>query len=64
MTITALWLHDGWLLTGDMGSMDGDGVLALRDRPEDVIISGGSSIDHAAIRYETFGVPNANCGQR
>ncbi|NNG03852.1 MAG: long-chain fatty acid--CoA ligase, partial [Inquilinus sp.] len=34
----------GWLWTGDMGSMDGDGFLTLRDRSKDMIISGGSNI--------------------
>jgi len=37
-------LRDGWLFTGDMGSLDASGMLTLRDRSKDVIISGGSNI--------------------
>ncbi|MBW4710173.1 AMP-binding protein [Roseobacter sp. YSTF-M11] len=41
---TAKTLVNGWLMTGDMGFMDADGYVTLRDRSRDMIITGGSNV--------------------
>ena len=41
---TAAAIKDGWLWTGDIGTMDAKGYLTLRDRSKDMIIRGGSNI--------------------
>ncbi|NQV22665.1 MAG: AMP-binding protein [Rhodospirillales bacterium] len=71
---TARALRDGWLWTGDMGAMDPDGFLGLKDRSKDMIISGGSNIypreieevllrHPAVLEASVVGAPHAEWGE-
>lgn len=41
---TAATVVDGWLHTGDVGLLDGDGYLQLVDRIKDMVIRGGENL--------------------
>jgi acyl-CoA synthetase (AMP-forming)/AMP-acid ligase II len=46
---TAQALREGWLHTGDIGTMDEEGFVTIRDRMKDMLISGGENVYPAEI---------------
>jgi acyl-CoA synthetase (AMP-forming)/AMP-acid ligase II len=41
---TAETIKDGWVHSGDLGSMDEEGYITLVDRKKDMIITGGENV--------------------
>jgi fatty-acyl-CoA synthase len=50
--------HDGWLRTGDVGTLDASGFLRLTDRAKDVIKSGGEWISSMELENLLMGHPS------
>jgi O-succinylbenzoic acid--CoA ligase len=71
---TARVLRDGWLRTGDLGYLEGDGYLFVADRRDDLVVSGGENVypaevevvlrTHPAVEDAgVFGLPDHEWGQ-
>jgi acyl-CoA synthetase (AMP-forming)/AMP-acid ligase II len=50
--------HDGWLRTGDVGTVDPRGFLQITDRAKDVIKSGGEWISSVELENVLMGHPD------
>lgn len=49
--------HDGWLRTGDVGTLDDKGFMQITDRTKDVIKSGGEWISSVELENEVMAHP-------
>jgi len=72
---TAEAFRGDWFHSGDLGVMQPDGYVQLRDRAKDVVISGGENIStveveqalashHAVLDVAVIGVPDEKWGER
>lgn len=71
---TAQTFRDGWLLTGDLATIDDEGYISLVDRKKDMIITGGMNVycvevenavqAHPAIQdCAVVGIPHPDYGE-
>ena len=54
---TAATIRNGWLHSGDLGSIDEEGLLTFVDRMKDIIISGGLNISAAEVERSVLAFP-------
>jgi long-chain acyl-CoA synthetase len=70
----AVFRHDGWFLTGDIGYMDADGILYITDRKKDMIIMSGwkvypTEVENVIVQHPAvadvavFGIPDERRGE-
>ncbi|KAF5363672.1 hypothetical protein D9756_000643 [Leucocoprinus leucothites] len=66
---------DGWLRSGDLGYLDEEGFLYIRDRIKDIIIRGGENIDSVSVENALYsdshvaevaavGIPHPRLGEQ
>lgn len=67
-------MRDGWYRTGDIGYLDGNGILHLTDRMNDMIVTGGENVystevenalaTHPAVEdVAVIGIPSEKWGE-
>jgi long-chain acyl-CoA synthetase len=54
---TAQTIRNGWLYTGDIGYIDGDGYLYITDRKKDIIIRGGENVSPREVEEVLYQHP-------
>jgi long-chain acyl-CoA synthetase len=70
----AVFLPDGWFLTGDIGYLDSEGVLFITDRKKDMIIMSGwkiypTEVENIIVQHPdvadvaVFGIPDERKGE-
>ncbi len=73
-TATAATMRDGWLMTGDLATIDHEGRVIIIDRKKDMIITGGMNVYSVEVEYAiithpsvmdcaVIGVPHADYGE-
>ncbi|MDQ0189113.1 long-chain fatty acid--CoA ligase [Alicyclobacillus cycloheptanicus] len=71
---TAATMRDGWLMTGDLATVDANGLITMVDRKKDMILTGGMNVysvevENAIITHPAVadcavvGVPHADYGE-
>jgi len=72
--VTERTIVDGWLHTGDVGTLDADGYLRVLDRRSDLIVTGGENVYPAeveaallshpsVVEAAVIGIPDTTWGQ-
>ena len=59
-----LYTADGWMLTGDIVTIDDDGYLTVVGRTSDFIIRGGKNVSAAQVEDEVGEPPRRRSGRR